>query len=272
MTGLQVLVVDDESLARGRLLHLLGELRALADPPLADVREAAGAAGALAALLQQSADVVLLDIRMPGTDGLTFAQQLARLPDAPSVVFVTAHGEHAVRAFELDAADYLTKPVRLDRLQAALRKVARRRPMGRTQAHPDPHAQAEPAPHRAARPWQDETDFLHIVERGQIHRLPLSQVLCVRAELKYLTVHTATQSYLHDESLQALEERFGHRLLRVHRSTLVSREAMRRLERRAGEPADAEGESWVLHLAGWPEPVAVSRRQLAHVRDAMRER
>lgn len=251
--GLRVLVVDDESLARSRLLGLLETLKPAVDPVIRECREASSASAALAALAQSPADVLLLDIRMPGLDGLALAQQLRRMTDPPDVVFVTAHGEHALQAFELEAADYLTKPVRLERLQAALRKVAqRRRWMGPPEAN--------------------DADFLLIEERGQLHRVPLSQVLCVRAELKYLTVHTAMHTYLHDESLQALEDRYPAQLLRVHRSTLVARDAMRQLERRIGDAADGDSEVWLLHLAGLTEPVPVSRRQLSSVREAMRQR
>lgn len=250
--GLRVLVVDDELLARRRLLALLDALRPAADPAVGECHEAASASAALAMLARSTADLLLLDIRMPGLDGLALAQQIRRMADPPDVVFVTAHGQHALQAFELEATDYLTKPVRQERLQAALRKVALRRR----------HAMSDAS---------NESEFLLIEERGRVQRVPLTQVLCVRAELKYLTVHTATHTYLHDASLQALEERHPAHLLRVHRSTLVARAAMRQLERRPGVRSEGDAETWVLHLAGLPEPVAVSRRQLASVREAMRQ-
>lgn len=119
---LRVLLVDDEALARSRLRTLLADCAA----PGADVlAEAANAVQALAALQGGSFDLVLLDIHMPGADGMTFARSMAALPLAPAVVFVTAHAEHAVQAFEINAIDYLTKPVRLERLQQALQKVER---------------------------------------------------------------------------------------------------------------------------------------------------
>ena len=112
---LSVLIVDDELLARARLRALLGDCSA---PAAQVVAEAANAVQALAWLQHQTVDVALIDIHMPGADGLTLAQALRALPHPPAVVFVTAHAEHAVQAFELEALDYLTKPVRLERLQA----------------------------------------------------------------------------------------------------------------------------------------------------------
>ena len=120
--SLQVLVVDDEALARSRLRTLLGDCTA---PAATVAGEAANAAQAMELLRRSAFDVVLLDIHMPGADGLTLAQALRSLPQPPAVVFVTAHAEHAVQAFELEAVDYLTKPVRLERLQQALQKVER---------------------------------------------------------------------------------------------------------------------------------------------------
>jgi two-component system response regulator AlgR len=121
-SSLRVLVVDDEALARSRLLTLLGDCRT---PAAQAVGEAAHAVQAMEYLLHQRVDVLLLDIHMPGTDGLALAGAIQGLATPPAVVFVTAHAEHALQAFELDATDYLTKPVRLERLQAALLKAQR---------------------------------------------------------------------------------------------------------------------------------------------------
>src|SRR5574337_1170858 len=120
--SLNVLIVDDEPLARARLRALLLDCRA---PAVVLGGEAANAAEAVALLQNRAFDAALLDINMPGADGLALAQTLRGLPQPPALVFVTAHAQHAVTAFELDAADYLTKPVRLERLQAALQKVER---------------------------------------------------------------------------------------------------------------------------------------------------
>ena len=121
--AIKALIVDDEALARTRMRSLLQDC---ALPKVEVGGEAANAGQALALLAQHSFDVVLLDIHMPGTDGLALAHQLTGRADAPAVVFVTAHAGHALRAFDLEAIDYVTKPVRLSRLVLALQKVERR--------------------------------------------------------------------------------------------------------------------------------------------------
>jgi two-component system response regulator AlgR len=242
--GLKMLLVDDEPLARSRLRTLLADCKS----PAAEVAgEAGNAAQAMEHLRRQAFDAVLLDIHMPGADGLALAQVLRTLPEPPAVVFVTAHAEHAVAAFELEAVDYLTKPVRLERLQAALarvEKVGQGRPGG-----------AEP-----------EQEVLVIQDRGRTERVPVTEVLYFKAELKYITVRTAARSYILDGSLSDLEERHGGQFLRVHRNALVSRRAVRALEKHF----DAEeGEGWAVRLNGVEESLSVSRRQLSAVREAL---
>lgn len=242
---LRVLLVDDESLARSRLTTLLADCHA----PAAEVTaEAAHADQAMNALRLGTFDVVLLDIRMPGMDGITLAQTIAGLPQPPAVVFVTAHSEHAVQAFEVEAIDYLTKPVRLERLQQALQKVERL-------------AQANKG---LSANLTDE--ILVIQDRGRTERVPLDEVLYLKAELKYITVRTAVRSYILDGSLSELEDRHAAYFMRIHRNALIARRAVRALERHF----DAEeGEGWAVRLNGIDEVLTVSRRQLSAVRDAM---
>ncbi|HKB53481.1 MAG TPA: LytTR family DNA-binding domain-containing protein [Ramlibacter sp.] len=242
--GLRVLIVDDETLARSRLRALLAECRT---PGAVAAGEAANAAQAMELLTRQPFDAVLLDIHMPGADGLGLARALVSLPQAPAVVFVTAYAEHAVAAFELEAIDYLTKPVRLERLQAALQKIER--VLQARAATPGPAA-----------------DSLLIHDRGRTERVPLAEVLYFKAELKYVTVRTANRSYILDASLTELEERHAIDFLRVHRNALVARRALRALERH--DDAE-EGEGWAVRLNGIDEVLAVSRRQLGAVREAL---
>lgn len=243
--ALKVLVVDDEPLARSRMRTLLADC---ATPKAEVAAEAATAAQALQLLADEPFDVVLLDVHMPGTDGVALARAARALPDCPALVFVTAHEQHAVQAFEVEATDYLTKPVRLERLQAALQKVERAIKAGRA-AQPD-----------------SPSDWVLIQDRGRSERVPLAEVLYFKAELKYVTVRTAQRSYILDASLSELEGRYPGRFLRVHRNALVARGAMRALEKHY----DAEeGEGWAVRLRGVDEPVAVSRRQLAAVREAI---
>ncbi|MBE0473354.1 LytTR family DNA-binding domain-containing protein [Rhodoferax sp.] len=239
---IRVLVVDDESLARSRLKTLLGDCR---EPQAQVLGEAANAVQAIEFLQHHDVDAVLADIHMPGADGLMLARALRQLPHPPAVVFVTAFAEHAVQAFELEALDYLTKPVRLERLQAALHKIARV-----MQLVP----QAPPA---------ELEEVLVIQERGGTVRLPLTQVLYLKAELKYITVRTASRSYLLEASLSELETRYASRFMRIHRNALVARRAVRALEKHH-DPE--EGEGWAVRLDGVAEVLAVSRRQLSAVR------
>jgi two-component system response regulator AlgR len=243
MGSLQVLVVDDESLARSRLRTLLSDC---ASPSAVVAGEAANAMEAMEALRRRAYDAVLLDVHMPGADGLALAQALRGMANEPAVVFVTAHAEHAVAAFELEAVDYLTKPVRLERLQVALQKIERV---------------------VAARPGKGEgAETLVIQDRGRTERVPLSEVLYFKAELKYITVRTSARSYILDASLSELEERHAAHFLRVHRNALVARRAVRALEKH-DDPE--EGDGWAVRLNGIEESLAVSRRQLSAVREAL---
>jgi two-component system response regulator AlgR len=249
---IRVLIVDDEELARLRLRHLVADC----NEPQADVvGEVADASQALAWLRQNECDLLLLDIQMPGADGTQLAAELQRravLYGSPAVVFVTAHPQHAVKAFELEAVDYLTKPVRRDRLESALKRVAQRMAQ------------------RTAEPAADEPSVV-VNDRGRVVRVPVSEVLYLKAELKYVTLRTAAHTYVLDEALSELEQRLGDRFLRVHRNALVARNAVRVLERRsiAGENDEESGETWAVLIGATEEWMAVSRRQVSAVREAV---
>lgn len=248
---MKVLLVDDEALARLRLRSLIEQ--GLPELSAHVVGEAADADQALALLREQAVDVVLLDIQLPGRDGLRLASALKALPRAPIVVFVTAHGDHALQAFELQAADYLTKPVLRERLRAALLRVRQQMRL-----------LAEPAADGAA---------LVVSDRGRVLRLPISQVLVLKAEQKYVTLRTAAHNHVLDDSLAELEPRLaelGGQFIRIHRNALVARHAVRELQLRAGADGDeAAGEGWAVRVAPLDEWLAVSRRQVAAVRAAL---
>jgi len=241
----KTLIVDDEALARSRLRTLLGDCNA---PGAQVAAEASNAMEAIACLQREHFDLAVLDIHLPGADGISLARTLKSLPQAPAVVFLTAHAEHAVSAFELEAVDYLTKPVRLERLQAALQKVQR-------------HCLA-----LQAVASESTAEVLIIQDRGRTERVPLSEVLYLKAELKYVTVRTAQHSYILDGSLSELEDRYASHFMRVHRNALVARASVRALVKHY-DPE--EGEGWAVRLNGLEELVAVSRRQLASVREAI---
>jgi two-component system response regulator AlgR len=251
-TALRVLVVDDESLARMRLTQLVGENP---EPRATVVGEAANAMQALDWLSRHECDLLLLDVHMPGADGTQLAAQLRAQPRSPAIVFVTAHAEHALTAFELEAVDYLTKPVRRERLQAALQRVAQR--LQRPNATPS-----------------TDEPVIVVHDLGRKIRVPVSEVLYLKAELKYVTLRTATHTHVLDDALTDLAQRLGDRFLRIHRNALVARHAVRALERRVlpvSEGDDEAAEGWVVRVSPVDEWLVVSRRQVAAVKEAIAE-
>ncbi|MEY4752528.1 MAG: hypothetical protein RJA44_203 [Pseudomonadota bacterium] len=275
---LRVLLVDDEELARLRLRTLLADCL---DPPARVAGEAASAAAALDWLARHEADVLLLDIHMPGLSGLELARRLHQLPQRPALIFVTAHAEHALAAFEVEAVDYLTKPVRRLRLQEALGRAARQ--LGGRLPPSPPGADAAPtaatasaAPVAAPGAPADHEPALVVPTRQGLVRVPLQQLLYLKAEQKYLTVRTASAAYLIEASLTELEPRLGPRFVRIHRNALVARDAIRELRRLGGGPTGQMGlephepaEGWAVCVDPAGEWLAVSRRQLAAVREAL---
>jgi two-component system response regulator AlgR len=243
--ALKVLIVDDEALARSRLRALLAECT---EPRTDVVGEASNAVQAMEQIQRTQCDLVMLDVHMPGVDGIALANTLREMARPPAVIFVTAYAEHAVHAFELEAVDYLTKPVRRERLQQALQKAQRLL------------AAAEGAG-EAGLP-----ESLIIQERGRSERVALADVIYLKAELKYITVRTADKEHIYDGALSDLEQRYAHLFVRVHRNALVSRRAVRAVEKH-NDPV--EGEGWMVRLDGVEERLAVSRRQLAAVREAL---
>jgi len=244
--ALRVLIVDDEPLARSRLRTLLGDCT---EPWAEVVGEAANAVQAMELIPRSGCELVLLDIHMPGVDGIALASALRELAAPPAIVFVTAHAEHAVHAFELEAVDYLTKPVRLERLQQALQKV--QRTLGSSDAGAE---------------LQGMGEALIIQERGRSERVALSDIVYLKAELKYITVRTAEKEHIYDGALSDLEQKYGHLFVRVHRNALVARRCVRAVEK-INDPV--EGEGWMVRLDGVDERLSVSRRQLSAVREAL---
>lgn len=243
---LRLMLVDDEAPARARLRDLLGDIAP--ELPTVVVAEAADGFAALEQAQSCAIDVALIDIRMPGMDGVELARHLAHLPDTPAVIFVTAFDRYAVQAFELAALDYLVKPVRAARLADALKK---------------------------ARPRTDDANRLEksalairqnlsCLERGRILLVPVAQILYFRAEQKYVTARTEEREYLLEESLVHLESEFSERFLRIHRSCLVARSALAGVER-AAEEIDSEAR-WQVILGRVAERLPVSRRQWPQVK------
>ena len=235
---MRVLIADDEPLARMRLEALLRECSG------AELVGSVGDAEAVLMLLPEvKPDVLLLDIEMPGLSGLDLARRLKALPAPPQVVFCTAYEQHAVSAFDLAAADYLVKPVRGERLCAALRRAAQRR------------VEAPAAPSRR--------DHLCARIRGELKRVPLDAVLCLLADDKYVTVHHRDGNLLIEESLKQLELEFPGRFVRLHRNCLVPR------ERLLGFKSLPDGRT-VAQIAGSDLEPEISRRKLPALRELLR--
>jgi len=256
MNRLKVLIVDDEELARLRMRSLLADC---ASPAAEVAGEAGSTAEALHWLASNDVDLVLLDINMPGLDGLQLAERLRASARPPRIVFITAHAGHALKAFEIDAVDYLTKPVRRARLQEALVRVAQR--LDRPVPAAAPAAPAVPA----------EQPVLVVSDRGRVQRVPVADILYLKAELKYVTLRTPAHAYVLDDSLSDLEQRLGDSMLRIHRNALVARTAVTKLERRAPTEGEGDGEGWAVQVGATQEWLAVSRRQLTQVRELLAE-
>ena len=250
--ALRLLLVDDEAPARARLRDLLGDIAA--EVPSIVVAEAADGFAALELAQGGDLDVALIDIRMPGMDGVELARHLARLPTTPAVIFVTAFDQYAVQAFELAALDYLVKPVRAARLADALRKARRRADDGI----------------RLEKSALAIRQNLSCLERGRILLVHVAEILYLKAEQKYVTARTVEREYLLEESLVHLEAEFSERFLRVHRNCLVARAAVTGVER-AADQGDAEAH-WQVILDGSEERLPVSRRQWPQVKALLKLR
>jgi two-component system, LytTR family, response regulator AlgR len=238
--AMRIFIVDDEPPARNRLRDLLNDCKD--QLALEVVGEAANGQEALDKLSEISADVVLLDIRMPQMDGIELAQHLNKLPNPPVVIFTTAYDAYAIKAFDLHVIDFLLKPIRLGRLFEALNRARNAVPV-KTEVLRE--LLPEPRKNLSSR------------ERGKIHLIPIEQVLYLRAELKYITVRTAEREYLLEESLTDLEKEFAARFVRIHRNCLVAKDAIAGFEK-GGD----EGESgWLVKLKGLDELLGISRRQ-----------
>lgn len=243
----KILLVDDEAPARARLREVLADCAA--DLPLEILGESDNGVDALRLVEEKHPDVLLLDIRMPEMDGIEVALHLRQLSPATAVIFTTAYDNYASQAFEVNAVDYLMKPVRAERLRTALAKahvLGQAALEGLRQAHPRARS------------------HLSLSEKGRMVLVPVAEILYLKAEAKYVTVKTAAREYLIEDSLVKLEAEFGERFVRIHRNCLVARHCIREI----GKSSHPE-ESHYLRLEGVPERLAVSRRQYSQLRDLL---
>ena len=255
MNELRIFIADDEALARARLKELLADIRG--ELATTVVGESASGLEVIDRLPGSAAQVLLLDIQMPGMGGIELARHLCALEHAPAVIFVTAHDRHAVEAFELNALDYLMKPVRAERLAAALKKALAAGPAGRDRVE------------RLERAASGAREFFSVAERNRIVLVPVGEVLFLKAELKYVTLRTRAGEHLIEEPLVSIEREFADRFVRVHRNCLVARSAIRGFERIAG--GGEEEPHWNVVLEGIAERLPVSRRQWPAVKGVLPE-
>lgn len=240
---LKVVLADDEAPARNRLKDLLSDI---AQVQL--MAEAKNGKESIEAAIAHQPDIMLLDIRMPLMDGLEAAEHAQKLEPKPYIIFTTAYDAYAIRAFDVNAIDYLLKPIRLERLQQAIEKVKALKP----QLSID-----------AIKPLSNRRGHLSIHERGKVVLVPLEEIIYLRAELKYITVRTRQQEYILEESLTHLEKEFEDVFVRLHRNCLAAKSHISGYEKRPDEKGDLH---WHALLKDVPDTLIVSRRQQHLVR------
>lgn len=236
---MKILIADDEKLARERLRGLVTEL-SLGEV----VAEADNGKMVLQQTEQLQPDVILLDIHMPGMNGLETASHLDQLDNPPAVIFTTAYDEYALQAFETHAVDYLLKPVRRERLSKAIKSVKRL-------------SQAQLAG------LQQTATHISARDHSGIKLVPVEDILYFQAADKYITVYYDTGSVLIEEPLKSLEERLSELFIRIHRNALVAKRLLIALEK------DKEGHFYV-RLQGVGDVLEVSRRHVADVRQLLK--
>ncbi|WP_331352809.1 LytTR family DNA-binding domain-containing protein [Cellvibrio sp. UBA7671] len=240
---MDILIVDDEVLARQRLLRMVEKIEGFSV-----VAEADNAEDALVAITQHDPDIVLLDIRMPGRDGLSLAQDIAELEDAPAVIFCTAFDQYALDAFGTNAVGYLLKPVKAEQLLQVLEKAQKLNKIQRVAAQKDNKPKSE----------NQRTHITAKTRRG-VELISLEDVRYFLADHKYVTVYHRAGEHLLDETLKELEEEFGARFVRVHRNSLVSVKHIEALER------NAQGQ-YQVRLADTELRPVISRRHVSDLK------
>ena len=244
--GMKILIVDDEPLARNRLQSLLSEL-----PDTQVVGEAGNGQQALEMVQELQPDIVLLDIRMPGMDGMEAASHLSKLPNPPAIIFTTAYDRYALQAFKSHAVDYLLKPIKQQQLQQALHAATQ---LTRAQLQSIAQQQQE-----------SSNSPLHISARvqGGVRLVPVDEIFYFLAEHKYVTVSYQGGEVLIEEPLKSLEHKFAEQFIRIHRNALVARQFIKELRR------DRQGRT-MLQLRHSDKQLEVSRRHMPQVRQLLK--
>lgn len=242
---MHVLVVDDELLARQRSIRMIEGIEGYEV-----VGEAVNGEAAVQSIQNLDPDIVLLDIRMPGEDGLVTAKKISELSDPPAVIFCTAYNEYAIEAFETLAVGYILKPLQNDQLIAALEKASRVNKVQKAALEKKPESGASRRNKIAAK-----------TRRG-VELVAVDNVFCFIADQKYVTVVHSGGETLIDDTLKDLEKEFEDVFVRVHRNALVAIPQIERLERMSSG-------QYELQLKDTDFRPVVSRRHVASVRDLL---
>ncbi|MCW9012589.1 MAG: LytTR family DNA-binding domain-containing protein [Gammaproteobacteria bacterium] len=238
---MNVLIVDDEPLARQRLVGLLKNINGYEV-----CGEAANGNEAIQRAQELKPDIILLDIRMPGIDGLETATHLNNMSKPPAVIFTTAYSDHALQAFETHAVDYLLKPIKQERLEEAL-QAANRLTRPQLQELKNPNDKDNVRSH------------ICVKIRGTLELIPVEDIRYFMADHKYVTLRTVDHEHLIEESLKSLESEFNHLFTRIHRNALIADQYMTGLEK------NNDGHCVVL-IKDIDDKLEISRRHLPHVR------
>ena len=241
---MKYLIIDDEIIARTKLKELL-----LRIDPSATVLEAETAQEAIEICMNEEPDTALIDIEMPGISGIDLVYHLTALNQTPpAIVFITAHTEYALEAFEANAMDYVVKPVQIDRLKRAIKK-----------ANPITKVQSETLKKSTS------SRHISITQKGKIKLVPIEKICYMKAENKYVVIKTLTEDYLMNNTLNNFEKELGEKFIRVHRNALISTDYIESLERN-------DDDQWVVLFRGIPDKVEISRRQTPIIRKWLRRR
>lgn len=254
---MDILIVDDEPLARQRLVRMVEKIEGFCV-----IAEADNAEDALVAITQNDPDIVLLDIRMPGRDGLSVAQDIAELEDAPAVIFCTAFDQYALDAFGTNAVGYLLKPVKAEQLLQVLEKAQKLNKIQRGAAQQSAALRVAEQKATESKAENQRTHITAKTRRG-VELIPLDDVRYFLADHKYVTVFHRNGEHLLDETLKELEEEFGARFVRVHRNSLVSVKHIEALER------NAQGQ-YQVRLADTELRPVISRRHVSDLKELLK--
>jgi len=240
---MNVLIVDDEQLARQRLRHMLSGMGEHV------IGEAATGEQALQQTQNSSPDLVLMDIRMPGMDGLEAAGYINQMDNPPAIIFTTAYSDHALQAFETHAIDYLLKPIKQDRLANAINAAKRLTRIQIQRLRNDEEGEAR--------------SRICVKSRGALELVPIEEIIYFKADQKYVTLKTDDHEYLIEESLKTLEEEFANRFVRIHRNALVSEKHI------VGLSKNETGHQCIV-LNDTDDALEISRRHLPTIRKKLK--